>query len=234
MRQILAVAIVVVTAMAASGCAVVQRAGTNWWELERGPSGQAPDPATTSEPVVQVYAARTVGLRGLIAVHTWIAVKPRDAGAYTRYEVIGWGVDRGLPALRVNRTGPDNFWFGAHPERLVDLRGEGVDAIITRVEAAVAAYPYPSSYRMWPGPNSNTFTAWVGQRVPELGLRLPVSAIGKNYLCGRLASADGPYQVAGDDRRSGGVGPSARSPTASTRRALQARRATFSSTAARR
>ena len=234
MRQILAVAIVVVTAMAASGCAVVQRAGTNWWELERGPSGQAPDPATTSEPVVQVYAARTVGLRGLIAVHTWIAVKPRDAGAYTRYEVIGWGVDRGLPALRVNRTGPDNFWFGAHPERLVDLRGEGVDAIIARVEAAVAAYPYPSSYRMWPGPNSNTFTAWVGQRVPELGLRLPVSAIGKNYLCGRLASADGLYQAAGDDRRSGGAGPSARSPAASTRRALPARRATFSSTAARR
>jgi len=233
-KRILSAAIVVVTAMTASGCAVVQRAGTNWWELERGPSGQAPDPATTSEPVVQVYAARTVGLRGLIAVHTWIAVKPRDAGAYTRYEVIGWGVDRGLPALRVNRTGPDNFWFGAHPERLVDLRGEGVDAIITRVEAAVAAYPYPSSYRMWPGPNSNTFTAWVGQRVPELGLKLPVSAIGKNYLCGRLASADGLYQAAGDDRRSGGAGPSARSPTASTRRALPARRATFSSTAARR
>ena len=234
MKRILSAAIVIVTAMAATGCAVLQRAGTNFWELERGPSGQAPAPATTSEPVVQVYAARTVGLRGLIAVHTWIAVKPRDAGAYTRYEVIGWGVDRGLPALRVNRTGPDNFWFGAHPERLVDLRGEGVDAIIARVEAAVAAYPYPSSYRMWPGPNSNTFTAWVGQRVPELGLKLPVSAIGKNYLCGRLASADGLYQVAGDDRRSGGVGSSTRSPAASTRRALQARRATFSSTAARR
>jgi hypothetical protein len=195
-KRILSAAIVIVTAMAATGCAVLQRAGTNFWELERGPSGQAPDPATTSEPVVQVYAARTVGLRGLIAVHTWIAVKPRDAKAYTRYEVIGWGVDRGLPALRVNRTGPDNYWFGAHPDRLVDLRGEGVDAIIARVEAAVAAYPYPSSYRMWPGPNSNTFTAWVGQRVPELGLKLPVSAIGKNYLCGRLASADGLYQAA--------------------------------------
>jgi hypothetical protein len=212
-RRILAAAIVVVTAMTASGCAVLQRAGTNWWELERGPSGQAPDPVTTSEPVVQVYAARTVGLRGLIAVHTWIAVKPRDAKAYTRYEVIGWGVDRGLPALRVNRTGPDNYWFGAHPDRLVDLRGEGVDAIIARVETAVAAYPYPTTYRTWPGPNSNTFIAWIGQRVPELKLELPASAIGKNYRCGRLASADGLYQVAG---------------------ALPARCATFSSTAARR
>lgn len=196
MTRILSAAVVVVAAMAASGCAVVHRAGTNWWELERGPSGQAPDPVTTSEPVVQVYAARTVGLRGLIAVHTWISVKPRDANAYTRYEVVGWGVDRGLPAVRINRSGPDNYWFGDRPDRLVDLRGDGVDAIIERVAAAVAAYPYPSTYRMWPGPNSNTFTAWVGQRVPELNLKLPVSAIGKNYLCGRLASADGLYQAA--------------------------------------
>jgi Protein of unknown function (DUF3750) len=107
-RRLLSAAVVIVAAMASSGCVVLQRAGTNWWELERGPSGQAPDPGTTSEPIVQVYAARTVGLRGLIAVHTWIAVKPRDSRAYTRYEVIGWGVDRGLPALRVNRSGPDN------------------------------------------------------------------------------------------------------------------------------
>jgi Protein of unknown function (DUF3750) len=197
-RRLLSAAVAIVAAIAASGCVVLQRAGTDWWELERGTSAQAPDPATTSEPVVQVYAARTVGLRGLIAVHTWIAIKPRDARAYTRYEVIGWGVDRGLPALRVNRSGPDNYWFGDRPEKLVDLRGEGVDAVVERVEAAVVDYPYPSTYRMWPGPNSNTFTAWVGQRVPELNLKLPASAIGKNYLCGHVASADGLYQVAAE------------------------------------
>jgi len=197
-RRLLSAVIVMIAAATASGCVVLQRATTNWSELERGPSGQAPDPATTSEPVVQVYAARTVGLRGLIAVHTWIAVKARDAKAYTRYEVIGWGVDRGLPALRVNRSGPDNYWFGDRPERLVDLRGDGVDTIVERVEAAVAAYPYPSTYRMWPGPNSNTFTAWIGQRVPELNLKLPTSAFGQNYLCGRVAAGDGLYQVAAE------------------------------------
>src|SRR5207244_5976709 len=58
------------------GCAVLGRARSNWWELERGPSGQAPDPALTQEPVVQVYAARAVSWRGVFAVHTWIAVKP--------------------------------------------------------------------------------------------------------------------------------------------------------------
>lgn len=184
MTRILPTMLALALGAAAGGCAALERAGTNFWELERGPSGQAPDPATTPEPVVQVYAARTVGLRGLIAVHTWVVVKPRAASAYTRYEVIGWGVDRGAPAVRVDRAGPDNYWFGDRPARLVDLRGDGVDATITRIEAAVAAYPYPTTYRSWPGPNSNTFTAWIGRNVPELKLALPVTAIGKGYRCG--------------------------------------------------
>ncbi|PYN37292.1 MAG: DUF3750 domain-containing protein [Candidatus Rokuibacteriota bacterium] len=174
------------------GCAVLERARSSWWELERGPSGQAPDPATTPEAVVQVYAARAVSWRGVFAVHTWIAVKPRHAGSYTRYEVIGWGVDRGWPAIRVNRTGPDNYWFGDRPQKLVDLRGAGVDEVIAKIGAAVAGYPYPASYRTWPGPNSNTFTAWVGRRVPELRLRLPPTAIGKDYLPGGALAGTTP------------------------------------------
>ncbi len=166
------------------GCAALSRVRDNWWQLERGPSGQAPEPGVAREAVVQVYAARAVSWRGVFAVHTWIALKPGGAPSYTRYEVIGWGVDRGEPAVRVNRTGPDNYWFGDRPARLVDLRGEGVDQVIAKVEAAVAAYPYPASYRTWPGPNSNTFTAWVGRQVPELRLNLPSTAIGKDYLPG--------------------------------------------------
>ena len=174
------------------GCAVLERARGDWWALDRGPSGQAPDPAATPEAVVQVYAARAVSWRGVFAVHTWIAVKARGAAAYTRYEVLGWGVDRGAPAVRVNRTGPDNHWFGDRPEKLVDLRGDGVDAIVAKVEAAVAAYPYPSSYRTWPGPNSNTFTAWVGREVPALRLKLPPTAIGKDYLAGGALAGTTP------------------------------------------
>jgi hypothetical protein len=168
--------------VAATGCAALERARGDWWGLDRGPSGQAPDPAGTTEAVVQVYAARTVGWRGVFAVHSWIAVKPTGAPGYTRYEVMGWGVGNGAPAIRVNRTGPDNHWFGARPELLVDVRGEGVDALIARIEAAVGSYPYPRSYRTWPGPNSNTFVAHVGREVPELGLHLPPTAIGKDFL----------------------------------------------------
>lgn len=181
------------------GCTPLDRLGQNWWELRRDSSGQAPDPAAFPEPIVQIYAARAVGWRGVMAVHTWVVLKPTGAPAYTRYEVMGWGVAGGTPAIRVNRSGPDNYWFGDRPERLVDLRGEGVDAIIERVEAAVADYPYASVYRTWPGPNSNTFTACIGRIVPQLKLDLPWMAIGKNYSCGRVAaSGDGLYQVAAE------------------------------------
>src|SRR5262249_34397446 len=140
----------------------------NWWRARQDSSAQAPDPAATPEAVIQIYAARTVGLKGVFGVHTWIALKRSGAPAYTRYEVVGGGSDRGASALRVNRTGPDNYWFGRRPDLLVDRRGEGVDALIDRVEAAVRDYPYTSTYRTWPGPNSNTFTAYVGRAVPEL------------------------------------------------------------------
>lgn len=163
-----------------TGCAFPR--SEPWWQARRDTSGQAPDPATTREPVVQVYAARAVGWRGVFAVHTWIAVKRRDASAWTRYDVIGWGVDRGMPAVRVNRAGPDDHWFGARPFLLADTRGDGVDALIDRVEAAIAAYPYPDRYRTWPGPNSNTFTAYVARAVPELRVKLPPTAIGKDWL----------------------------------------------------
>jgi hypothetical protein len=159
------------------------------WSARHDSSHQAPDPYTTPEAVIQVYAARARGWRGVLGVHTWIAVKRGGAASYTRYEVMGWGVDRGLPALRVNRMGPDNYWFGARPDKLVDLRGDRFDEVIAKVEALVAAYPYPSTYRLWPGPNSNTFTAYVARAVPELRLDLPPTAIGKDYLPGGALGA---------------------------------------------
>jgi Protein of unknown function (DUF3750) len=181
----------------AAGCSALERLGQNWWELRRDSSGQAPDPGTTREAVVQVYAARAVGWRGVMAVHTWVVVKPTDAPAYTRYEVMGWGVGNGAPAVRVNRAGPDNYWFGSRPELLVDRRGEGVDELVERIESAVAAYPYATSYRTWPGPNSNTFTAYLGRAVPELRLDLPATAIGKDFIPGGRPVALAPSGTGG-------------------------------------
>src|SRR5215469_16519357 len=91
-----------------SACMAGRSGGVPWYEARRDATGLAPDPATTREAVIQVYAARAVSWRGVFAVHTWIAVKPSDADRFTRYEVLGFGVADGAPALRVDRMGPDN------------------------------------------------------------------------------------------------------------------------------
>ena len=175
-----------------SGCLPDGRNGVPWYEASRDPTGLAPDPATTPEAVIQVYAARAVSWRGVFSVHTWIAVKPTGAPRYTRYEVLGFGVANGAPAVRIDRMGPDNFWFGAQPKIILDRRGPEVDAMIEKIGAAAASYPYPHEYRAWPGPNSNTFTAFIAREVPELGLDLPSNAIGKDFLPGGALVAAAP------------------------------------------
>ena len=107
----------------------------DWRSASRAPVGLAPDPNATPEPVVQVYAARAVRWRGYFGVHTWVAVKPRDAAEFTVYEVNGWRLRRTGSAVSVDDRAPDSRWFGNRPELLADLRGEGVDEVITRIEA---------------------------------------------------------------------------------------------------
>ncbi|MDP6353292.1 MAG: DUF3750 domain-containing protein [Alphaproteobacteria bacterium] len=153
-----------------------------WWEASREPAGLAPAPAEHPEPLVQVYAARAFSWRGALAVHTWIATKPANAANYTVYEVIGWRARRGHSALAIHQEAPDRLWYGNQPEILAELRGTGVDDVIRRLDRAARAYPYRDLYKVWPGPNSNTFTAWIGRAVPELRLDLPPTAIGKDWL----------------------------------------------------
>jgi hypothetical protein len=154
----------------------------HWSEARWDSAGLAPDPATTQEPVVQVYAARTWGWKGVFAVHTWLIMKRADAARYDRYEVVGWGVQSGAPAIRKDMRAIDGYWAGNRPQIVAERRGPEVEALIDRIEAAIGTYPYPNQYRSWPGPNSNTFTAHIGRSVPELGLELAPTAVGKDYL----------------------------------------------------
>lgn len=157
--------------------------GGDWRTATHRSAGLAPDPASHREAVVQVYASRAFAWRGAFADHTWIAVKPEGAARYTRYEVIGWygGGGRSVVSESSQRA-PDAEWYGS-PARLVrDLRGADAQAVIDKLPEAVASYPYPAEYRVWPGPNSNTFVAHLGRAIPELRLALPSTAIGKDYV----------------------------------------------------
>jgi len=61
--------------------------------------------------------------------------------------------------------------------------GPAAAALIPKVKSAIDSYSYSElgDYRIWPGPNSNTFTAAVLRAVPELATTLPPNALGKDF-----------------------------------------------------
>ncbi|RKR04538.1 uncharacterized protein DUF3750 [Kushneria sinocarnis] len=138
----------------------------------------APDPAATPEAVVQVYGARAFEWRGAFAMHTWIAVKPRHGGHWTSYEVQGWR----RPTVRERQGYPDREWYGQPPQLLGEVRGERARQAIDELQRAARRYPWAQTYRIWPGPNSNSFTAWMLRQAPQLSVEMPALALGKDYL----------------------------------------------------
>ena len=156
--------------------------GPDWQTADRSSAGIAPDPSEVSEAIVQVYAARAFNWRSLFAVHTWIATKAEGAPEYNVYQVVGWRKWKALPVVVKEQGIPDRVWFGNPPTILRELKGSGAEAVISSIEKAASSYPYSDTYHMWPGPNSNTFTAHIGRSVPELLLDLPPTAIGKDFM----------------------------------------------------
>lgn len=154
----------------------------DWRSATHRPTGLAPASVTHPEAIVQVYASRAFGWRGAFAVHTWVAAKAARADRYTRYEVIGWYARGGGSGLTISDDeAPDAEWYGAAPQLIRDLRGPEAEAVIAKLPKAAADYAY-TTYRAWPGPNSNTFIAYLARAIPELRLALPSLAIGKDYL----------------------------------------------------
>ncbi|RED54049.1 DUF3750 domain-containing protein [Aestuariispira insulae] len=168
--------------LSVAGFATANAIGADWRNARRDSAGIAPDPKVKTEAVVQIYAARAFSWRGTFAVHPWISVKRAGADSYSIYQILGWRARRGLPALTVQEGVPDRHWFGSRPDLLVDIQGGKAELIIDKIEAAAKRYPFANEYTLFPGPNSNTFVAWIGRQVPELRLDLPPTAIGKDYL----------------------------------------------------
>ena len=154
----------------------------DWRTASRQPAGIATAPNEDNRAIIEFYAADAFSWRGWFAVHPWIAIKEENATEYSVYEVIGWQVRQGLPAIRQYQTStPDRFWYGSKPELLLSIKGDKAAMLIPKIQQAIALYPWPNEYSVFPGPNSNTFVAWIGLQVPELGLDLPFSAIGSAY-----------------------------------------------------
>ena len=154
----------------------------DWRTASRESAGIAPDPSNTEEAIVQVYGADAWGWRGWFAIHTWIAAKRTGEDFYTVYDVVGWRGHHGNSVMRVARDIPDRYWYGEKPKVLKDYRGGETDKLIDAIDQPARDYPWKTTYKVFPGPNSNTFVAWIAKQVPELDLQLPFSAIGSGYV----------------------------------------------------
>ncbi|MFL5028857.1 MAG: DUF3750 domain-containing protein [Xanthobacteraceae bacterium] len=168
---------------------IVARAALIAFE-NRAPNWQAADwssigslPPATSHPAARilVLSARTGRWKGIFATHSWVVLKRENARSWSRYDVVGWG-----NPVRINGWAPDGRWFGDNPVVVADVSGAEAAALIPRIEAAIKSYAFARSgdYRVWPGPNSNTFVAAVLRAVPELAATLPPTAVGKDFRPG--------------------------------------------------
>ncbi len=75
---------------------------------------------------------------------------------------------RRTPAWVADRRASRRNGLGSH--------AEAIAAVLERV----SDYPHCGRYAAWPGPNSNTFVAWVLRRA-GIAYRLGINAIGKSY-----------------------------------------------------
>lgn len=126
----------------------------DWKTADRSSSSLAPLPAEEPEAVVQVYSARAFGWRRYFAVHTWIAVKEKNAGFYTVYQVMGYQLPSRGTSVSIARDIPDRKWFGAEPELIQELRGAAAEKAIPVISRTAQDYPMPIPTGSFPAPTA--------------------------------------------------------------------------------
>lgn len=149
-----------------------------WWNADNSSVGIAPKPKDEKRAIVQIYAARAYSWRGWFAVHPWIATKEENADSYIVYQVTGWR----STVVNIAPGIPDRKWYNQPPEMLFELRGEEAAAMIPKIKQAAKNYPYQNFYRLFPGPNSNTFIAYIIRHTPGITVEMPPHAIGKDWI----------------------------------------------------
>jgi len=156
----------------------------SWRDADWSSTGALPPAAQFAPARLVVFTGTTGGWKGVFSVHSWIVYKRAGAREWTRYDVVGWG-----NPVRTNSWPADGRWFGNMPVAIADVSGAQAETLIPKVEAAVRAYSYnrAGDYRIWPGPNSNSFTAAVLRALPELRVALPPNAVGRDYRGGFYA-----------------------------------------------
>jgi hypothetical protein len=176
--MLLVFALFLVPLIARAALYAVGNGPRSWRDADWSSTRLLPSAVQNKAARVIVFTGTTGAWKGIFAVHSWIVIKPANATEWTRYDVVGWG-----NPVRVNGWPPDGRWYGNTPVAIADVSGPDAEKLIPKIEAAVEAYRFARAgdYRLWPGPNSNSFTAAILRAVPELGVSLPANAIGRDY-----------------------------------------------------
>jgi hypothetical protein len=156
----------------------------SWRTADWSSTGTLPAAADFTPARVIIFTGRAGAWKGIFSVHSWVVLKRANDTRWTRYDVVGWG-----EPVRRNNWPVDGLWYGNRPVMLVDISGADAEKLIPRIEKAVSAYDYAQAgdYRIWPGPNSNSFIAAILRTVPELGVELPSNAVGRDFRYGFYA-----------------------------------------------
>jgi hypothetical protein len=149
----------------------------DWRSADRSSMGWLPSAQRQPGAVVRVFSARTVSWRGIAATHSWVVIKDANARAYERFDYTAWGAP-----IWKDRFVPDGRWFGSQPELIFAADGAEAARMIPIIRDTIRnyRYPRPGDYRLWPGPNSNTFVAAIMQAA-SMKAALPATAVGKDF-----------------------------------------------------
>ena len=140
-----------------------------------------PDPGDQVAPEVLLMAA-PVPYVGLIAHHCWFIVE--SAAGCSRWEVwqhrdvggTSWGY------LHRNLLSPRADVGAGGVRQLAAWTGDEAAALAQNIESSPQRYPYCQRYLLLPGPNSNTWVAWILARVDASLMRaMGPRALGKGF-----------------------------------------------------
>ena len=112
------------------------------------------------------------------ADHLWVDVK--GSGGWKRVEWNSRIDEVRVRPLDENSAISDSRW--GMQVRVIEWFGGPCALPMGEHIAKIAkTFPHRADYQAWPGPNSNTFVAWLARETPGMWIYLPTTAVGKDY-----------------------------------------------------
>jgi len=168
----------ILPALAHAGVWIMKQRPSSWSTADWSSAGILEKSPDIESAAVYIFSARTGGLKGAFATHSWIVTKQTGSSRYNRYDVVGWGTP-----VRKNLRDPDGKWYSNPPHIHHTVTGEEASELIPELEKAISNYRWRQygDYKVWPGPNSNTFVSTVMAQTALKNVPAPATAVGRDY-----------------------------------------------------